>query len=226
MKKSEVEFVEALREVGLSKSICESVNNIRKVIFEESSPEESLSFEEKVEKYNETHDIGVFDYVERFNDFDGDYVIVTLGNKDNIVDEKEGKLLFSEWFDDIDDHAFGDYIIVERDGKESLLDRKGNLLFNNNWFDEVVILGRIYKSKEYGWYDIDDDEHVFEYGYALVKMNGKWNFVDREGNLLSDQWFDKVELGNDNECFHKGYADVELDGKRYKIDTEGNLHEY
>lgn len=163
MKKSEVEFVDALRKVGLSKSICESVNNIRKVIFEESSPEESLSFEEKVEKYNETHDRSLFDRVGDFHD---------------------------------------EYAAVGLDGKWNWIDKDGNLIWKGEkWFD---------------------DTGLFIEGYAWVELDGKWNFIDKDGDLLwkGEKWFD------DADDFYEGYADVKLNGKRYKIDTEGNLNEY
>ncbi len=39
MKKSELEFVEALRKIGFSAPICESINGIRKAVFETSEAE-------------------------------------------------------------------------------------------------------------------------------------------------------------------------------------------
>ena len=93
----------------------------------------------------------------------------------------------------------------------------------------------------------------FHEGFAAVKLNGKWNFIDTNGKILSPgQWFDwcgkftegfaMVEI--DGKCnfidtewnilspdqwfdwcdnFHKGFARVELDGKWNFIDTEGNV---
>ncbi len=163
MKKSEVEFVETLREVGLSKSICESVNNIRKVIFEESSPEESLSFEEKVEKYNETHDRSLFDDVDD-SCFDEDGCTeVVLDGKYNFID-KDGNLLWKgeKWFDDVGFFRDG-YIGVELDGKHNFIDKDGDLLW-----------------KEEKWFD---DAWEFDEGYAVVALDGKLYRIDTEGDL-------------------------------------------
>ena len=55
-------------------------------------------------------------------------------------------------------------------------------------------------------------------GYARVKLNGKWNFIDVQGNLVSpNQWFDW--FGN----FSNGYAKVILNNKWNLVDTQGKL---
>ena len=56
-------------------------------------------------------------------------------------------------------------------------------------------------------------------GYAMVKLNGKWNFINTNNELLSDTWFDWVGY------FHNGYARVKLNGKLYLIDTNGKLYD-
>ena len=57
----------------------------------------------------------------------------------------------------------------------------------------------------------------FYKGFARVKLNGKWNFINTEGKLLSEQWYDGA-------CsFSGGFAAVKLNGKYNFIDTEGNL---
>ena len=61
MKKSEVEFVDALRKVGLSRSLCESVNDIRKVIFE---PEEEPVEQTGDKKYELTDEMTKLEKVE------------------------------------------------------------------------------------------------------------------------------------------------------------------
>ena len=57
----------------------------------------------------------------------------------------------------------------------------------------------------------------FSDGYAKVKLNGKWNFINRNNKLLSDTWFDWVYN------FYYGYAMVKLNGKLNFIDTHGKL---
>ena len=57
---------------------------------------------------------------------------------------------------------------------------------------------------------------VFHNGYAAVKLNEKWNWIDTEGNLFSpNQWFDLC--GH----FKDGYAKVELNDKWNFMDTKG-----
>ena len=70
----------------------------------------------------------------------------------------------------------------------------------------------------------EDPEEVFDYvgdyidGYAEVQLNGKWNFINTEGKLLSpEQWFGETA------DFCNGYAGVELKGKWNFINTKGEL---
>ena len=55
----------------------------------------------------------------------------------------------------------------------------------------------------------------FNDGYAKVKLNNKWNFVDTNGKLISNTWFDRVDI------FYDGYARVNLYGKYNLIDKNG-----
>ena len=50
-----------------------------------------------------------------------------------------------------------------------------------------------------------------------VKLNGKWNFINRNNKLLSDTWYDAVY------DFSNGYARVKLDNKYNFINTGGKL---
>ena len=47
----------------------------------------------------------------------------------------------------------------------------------------------------------------FSEDYARVKLINKWNFINKNGEFLSDKWFDWVEY------FREGYAKVELNNK-------------
>ena len=57
----------------------------------------------------------------------------------------------------------------------------------------------------------------FHEGFALVGLNGKMNFIDTEGKLLSEQWYD----GEGH--FSEGFAAVKLNSKWNHIDTSGKL---
>ena len=60
----------------------------------------------------------------------------------------------------------------------------------------------------------------FYNGFAKVKLNGKWNFINTRGELLwkGNQWFDWCYI------FDNGFAKVELNGRLFRIDTKGQLH--
>ena len=64
-----------------------------------------------------------------------------------------------------------------------------------------------------------DDVQEFNEGFAGVEMNEEWNFINKEGQLLSKLWF------NDVGDFEKGVAQVKLNGKWSLINTEGQISE-
>ena len=57
----------------------------------------------------------------------------------------------------------------------------------------------------------------FNEGFAVVELNGKWNFINTEGQILSNQWFD------DTYDFNEGFAKVRLNEQSNFINTEGQL---
>lgn len=57
----------------------------------------------------------------------------------------------------------------------------------------------------------------FNKGFAGVKLNGKYNFINTEGELLSKQWFD--DMGH----FKDGFAKAQLNDKWNFINTEGQI---
>jgi len=57
----------------------------------------------------------------------------------------------------------------------------------------------------------------FSEGFAVIRRDGKWNFINTEGKFLSEQWFDFVWR------FSEGFARVRVDDKYNFIDTEGKL---
>ena len=68
--------------------------------------------------------------------------------------------------------------------------------------------------------EVFDYVYKFHEGYAGVRLNGKYNFINTECKILSQQWFDWV--GN----FREGYAGVELNGEWKYLDTKGRLYDY
>ena len=57
----------------------------------------------------------------------------------------------------------------------------------------------------------------FKEGFAVVGLNDKCNFINTEGQFLSQQWFDGVD------AFNEGFAVVGLNDKCNFINTEGQL---
>ena len=47
----------------------------------------------------------------------------------------------------------------------------------------------------------------FNDGFATVKLNNQYNFIDKKGNMLLNQWFD------DAWSFHDGFAVVKLNNQ-------------
>ena len=62
-----------------------------------------------------------------------------------------------------------------------------------------------------------DDVQEFNEGFAEVEMNEEWNFINKEGRLLSKLWF------NDVGDFKKGYAQVKLNSRWNFINTDGQF---
>ena len=58
--------------------------------------------------------------------------------------------------------------------------------------------------------------HFYE-GFALVRLNDKYNFINQKGRLISNQWFDNAG------AFENGFARVRLNGKWNYINQEGRL---
>ena len=73
--------------------------------------------------------------------------------------------------------------------------------------------------------DGESPDDVFDYvgsfrdGYAIIKLNNKWNWIDTECNILfPNQWFDYVG------SFRDGFAQVKLNGQGYNlINQKGEL---
>ena len=56
-------------------------------------------------------------------------------------------------------------------------------------------------------------------GFVIIRRGDKlWNFIDKKGNYLSNEWFDDVYN------FHEGFAVVQRKDRLYNfIDKQGNL---
>ncbi|GFI49146.1 beta-barrel assembly-enhancing protease [Lachnospiraceae bacterium] len=73
------------------------------------------------------------------------------------------------------------------------------------------------KEKRIGRLTFDDAKAFTEEGYAAVCRDGKWGFVDKEGELAIDYTYE------DARSFRNGLAAVYVDGRWGYIDTDGKL---
>ena len=94
--------------------------------------------------------------------------------------------------------------IVELNAKWNAINTKTKRIISNTWFDHIA---------------------NFENGFARVKKDGKYNFINTNGNLISDKWFEHQYHLHD---FTNGFSlitkeDGYWDFKYNFIDTKGNL---
>ena len=54
-----------------------------------------------------------------------------------------------------------------------------------------------------------------EYKYTMVRLNSKWNYINDDGEFISNTWFDDCDM------FNNGYAVVELNYKCNYINKDG-----
>lgn len=142
----------------------------------------------------------IFDECDFSEYYNSGLMPVCLHKKWNILDDR--KLLLKHWFDNIviylDEEFSHISVLVELGGKWNIISLyDGETLEYNQWFDRI---------------SIDHNS-----GYNVVRLNGKYNFIDEHGNYLSKQWFDNAYNFKEN-----GYASVKLNGRWNFIDRQGN----
>ena len=122
----------------------------------------------------------------------------------------------SEWF--LIDNQ-GERITREQyDG--FVIDEKGIVCRNNRIFakkdDYIVLLnesGELVSNQKFSNAVLFMEEE----GYAAVEIDGKWGFIDGNGNMMIEPQYTSAR------SFNCGYAAVEIDGKWGFIDEKGKL---
>jgi hypothetical protein len=118
---------------------------------------------------------------------------IKLMNKYNFINEY-GKILLKKWALRVGDFENGVAKVHTYDGI-AYIDKYGMPL--GGWFNDCG--------------DFCD-------GFAKVRnMDKKWNFIDKNGNLLSNVWLD------DCSDFYDGFAEVVLHGKILLINKNGQF---
>lgn len=133
------------------------------------------------------------------------------GLKNGIAAAKSG----DEWF------------LINEKGKEKGEERFTDIVTDDDGFCSsqerlFVKKGKTYqmvdtKGKTIGELTFDDARAFTEKGYAAVCKDGKWGFINEDGELVLDYAYD------DAQSFQNGFAAVCTDGKWGYIDEEGNL---
>ena len=95
----------------------------------------------------------------------------------------------------------------------------GGRLIESNEEDGKIVCSEITLLKEVDMtgYANFDGGYSFREGYAVVRKGVKFNYINKEGKLLSEEWFDDAWF------FNKGYAMVEKGGKYNFINKEVKL---
>lgn len=150
------------------------------------------------------------------------------------------------FYDGDGNHLFGDYqetsnigngvAAVKTGSGWQLVDYDGKDLTGNTyksvWMDEKLIVhrnDRIFVEVDGGYQMIDTagkvhSKHTYEAvqlfndtTYAAVKMDGKWGFVDKNGEIILEPQYE------DARSFSNGYAAVKVDGLWGYIKADGQM---
>ena len=161
------------------------------------------------------------------------YAIVRLDKdgKNNYIN-RDGKFLSDDGFD-VCGIFENDYAPVRSNGKWNYINTDGKYL-SDEWFDAVQVK---YPDDSYDYDHIicttEYDKHTTYYkniygalknGCVLVILNGKWNYINTDGEYLSDEWFDFDERYKPSSVlnFNCGYGPVYIESKGYNfINTDG-----
>lgn len=121
----------------------------------------------------------------------------------------------------------GKWTLVDDDGEAKSDDLYDDVIIDENGFCSVQ--KRIFVSDDGTYYiintrgkrignlDFENARAFTEDGYAAVCVDGKWGFVDKDGELVIDCSYE------DARSFQNGYAAVCVDGEWGYIDEDGNM---
>jgi hypothetical protein len=113
---------------------------------------------------------------------------------------KDGSFVFDTWYDELEEVQYGYFSAKDSDsGREYLIDDKGNIVFGEKFLSVLPF----------------DDE-----GYAIVRTEQGYNFANKEGELVSDEFFDEVE---EYDFEWREVAKVMRNKKYNLIDRKGNI---
>ena len=141
----------------------------------------------------------------------GDYEYASAMNGNRAVVKKDGSwYLINEKGETVGSKSYLDIILDEKEvahrnermfvsetpGKYILIDGDGNRVGSLEFEDATLFMGT---------------------QYAAVKINGKWQFINKDGNLISDKSYDGAK------SFSNGLAAVCIDGRWGFVDESENV---
>lgn len=125
------------------------------------------------------------------------YIVVRDDNAFNVMN-KNGHVLYDDWFKFIGDFYDGFADVQSADGKWNFIDTNGALL-SKEWFDMVG---------------------GFSSGFVPVKKNGLgWNFLSHKGEITLKEWFDDVWR------LYQGEAHVVKNGESFYVNMCGEHYD-
>ncbi|HFC01119.1 MAG TPA: WG repeat-containing protein, partial [Phaeodactylibacter sp.] len=108
------------------------------------------------------------------------------------------------------DRAGNEIIPPSINGLVGFSERRG-LIRDNSWNYHYITDEALFYE---GYYDY---ARAFEYGIAIVKKDGKWGIINRNGMPVISPKYDKIET------FENGYAKVRIDGFSGLTDLDGKV---
>ena len=169
----------------------------------------------------------VFNYV--WNTNDG--AIVRVLSKYNFYNWDEERIVSKQWFDQLSEFENASYLIAQQGFTYNLMRPEGGLVlpkWAENIYDadsSVSCFARYDKKWHHFAFYADvlsdiplDDVWRFSYGWSKVSVNDKYNYMDEDGNLMSEEGFYYVE-----EFVHE-FGKVQRSDKLYNfVNTSGDL---
>ena len=105
-----------------------------------------------------------------------------------------GKVISGQWYTDMKFNILGFASVKNDKGKGNILDLYDGTLYSDWTYDTC---------------------RPFFNGLAAVSLNNKWNYINKENQLLCTQWFDWCD------DFKGGVGHVSLDGEEFDIGMDG-----
>ena len=140
------------------------------------------------------------DKVARYDKSNG-YYSVRLRDKKNFIND-EGQLVLPEWHDDqLSSRVYdGFYVVVKENDVFNIYSSYKAKMLSDKGFESVIC----------------DKGRLFSYCWCGVRIDGKYTFVNTEGEL-ADGLYDSIR------AFQNGFAGVVQDGKKNYLTTNGHL---